>query len=40
MVTYEMPEYDATIKLKANSSAIAENTAAFWPVIFGWIEKY
>lgn len=33
-------KHEATLKLKANTSAIAENTVSFSSVIFGWIKKY
>lgn len=40
VVAYDMPEYGATMKVKANSSVLAENIPSFWAVVFGWIKKY
>lgn len=40
VVAYDMPEYGATMKLKANTNVLAEDLPPFWAVVFGWIKKY
>jgi hypothetical protein len=37
---YDMPEHAASLKLKANTTAYAENTVTFWSVVMGWYKKF
>jgi hypothetical protein len=40
IVAYDFPEQNASVKLKAGSTVIAENTVHFWAVVLGWIKKF
>jgi len=37
---YDMPEYAASLKLKANTTVFAENTVTSWAVVLGWVQKF
>lgn len=39
VIAYDMPEYNASMKLKALDSVVAANTVKFWGVVFTWIKK-
>lgn len=40
IVNYDMPEYGASVKLKANTSVLAENTVEFWSLALSWVKKF
>ncbi len=40
VINYDMPEQASSLKLKAITSAFAENTVYAWTVAFGWVKKF
>jgi hypothetical protein len=40
VVEYDLPEYASAVKLKANTTAFAENSAVFWSVVLGWVKEF
>lgn len=40
IVAYDMPERDASVKLKATNTAYVENTVALWTVVAAWYKKF
>jgi hypothetical protein len=39
-VNYDMPEYNSSIKIKALTTVVTENTVRSWAVVFGWFKKF
>ena len=37
---YDLPQYAASMKLKATTSLFAENTVTSWSVVLGWLKKF
>jgi hypothetical protein len=40
VVNYDMPEHNSSVRVKALSSVLAENTVGLWVVVLGWARKY
>ena len=40
VIAYDMPEYGASLKVKALTTAITHNTVGSWGVSMGWIKKF
>ncbi|MCC7253580.1 transporter [Hyphomicrobium sp.] len=40
VVAYDMPEHEASLKLKAMASPFAQNTVTAWNVVFSWGKKF
>lgn len=40
IVNYDMPEYNAAVKVKAATALIAANTVNAWAVVVGWTMKF
>ena len=40
VIAYDMPEYGASLKVKALTTAITQNTVGAWGVSMGWIKKF
>ncbi len=40
IVAYDIPERNASLKLKATNTAYVENTVALWSVVAGWYRKF
>ena len=40
VAAYDMPSLGASLKLKATTSAYAENTVKYWSVVTSWITKF
>jgi hypothetical protein len=40
IVNYDMPEYNSSIKIKALTTVVTENTVRSWAVVFGWFKKF
>jgi hypothetical protein len=40
IVNYDMPEYNSSIKVKALTTVVTENTVRSWAVVFGWFKKF
>jgi hypothetical protein len=40
VVAYDLPEYGASVKVKAIQSVFHANTVKAWGVAVGWIKKF
>jgi hypothetical protein len=40
VAAYDLPEHGASLKLKATTTLLAENTVRSWAVVFGWLKKF
>ena len=40
VVNYDMPERMASVKVKALTTLVTENTVESWGVVFGWYKKF
>lgn len=40
VLNYDMPEYDASAKVKVLSTVLASNTVKSWGVVFSWFKKF
>ena len=40
VVNYDMPEHNSSVRIKALTSVLAENTVGLWCVALGWARKY
>ncbi len=40
VAAYDLPQYASSVKIKANTTVFAENSAAFWSVVLGWVKKF
>jgi hypothetical protein len=40
VINYDLPEYNASMKLKTLSTVHAENSVWSHGVVFGWIKKF
>ena len=40
ILNFDMPEYGSSVKVKAVSMPLAENTGRSWAIAFGWIKRF
>ena len=40
VINYDMPEYNAAVKIKPLATVQAKNTVYYWGVLIGWIKKF
>jgi hypothetical protein len=40
VAAYDLPQHAASLKLKATTSLLAENTPTSWVVVLGWLKKF
>jgi hypothetical protein len=40
IVNYDMPEYNSSLRIKALTTVVTENTVRSWAVVFGWVKKF
>ena len=40
ILNYDMPERMASVKVKAITTLVTENTVESWAVVFGWYKKF
>jgi hypothetical protein len=40
IVNYDMPDSNSSMKIKALTTILTENTVRSWAVVFGWYKKF
>ena len=40
IVNFDMPAHNSSVKIKALTTVLTENTVKAWAVVFGWIKKF